>query len=556
MIIIGLSNPATVLSEPNEDPVHLFLQFFVHRDEARHREFQLCLRKNVENPIITHIHLLGERIFSNLELGITSDKIIQTNLGKRLRFSDVFSYIRTNAIQGYHIIINSDIFLDNTLSNLKKSDIHLSRKMFAQLRFEYNSLSPKKSKIFGPRIDSQDTWIFHSNFPIQEKQESIFNFEFGKPGCDNKLIYLMDILGYEVINHPEFIKTYHVHINPTRDYGYKDRIKMPYSVIAPANRDPTTFNPTLGFDMKKIAEFTRNFQDIRFDDNTYIYKYLLEKIQTGTPFVLPRVAGTENNFAVFARIAKLQGSVQPGIADYIKQYTNTMKTNAGIKLSNMQSVYKYSDLYLKSFDNCDIMAGWELQGGVFGHISQSYTVLKQMYPNKKIIWSSAFDIFHYIYTTPWTHALKGKRVLIISPFEDSIKEKLPIREKIYGIDLFPECEITTIKPPQTQSGEKSDEFDIELDRFLKKLDAIKDTYDVALVSCGGYGNLVCNHIFESGKSSVYVGGVLQMYFGIWGMRWLKDRPDVMRLFLNEHWSRPKENERPIHFGNVEGGCYW
>ena len=86
---------------------------------------------------------------------------------------------------------------------------------------------------------------------------------------------------------------------------------------------------------------------------------------------------------------------------------------------------------------------------------------------------------------------------------------------------------------------------------------LKDSYDVALVSCGGYGNLVCNYIFEKHrKSAVYVGGVLQMYFGVLGNRWLKERPDVVRLFLNEHWSRPKTTERPRNSDSIEGGCYW
>jgi len=205
--------------------------------------------------------------------------------------------------------------------------------------------------------------------------------------------------------------------------------------------------------------------------------------------------------------------------------------------------------------------GWESQGGYLPHIAQSHAYMKDKYSNKQIVWSSALDIFHYIYDSPWTVALKGKRVLIISPFETSILEKIPNMSKIYQKDgqdfnIFPDCTITTIKPPQTQADEVSREFDQELDDFYKRLDAIKDTYDVALISAGGYGNLICNHIFESGKSAVYVGGVLQMFFGILGNRWLQDRPDVIRLVLNEYWSRPKPEEKPKNCEKVERGCYW
>ena len=92
--------------------------------------------------------------------------------------------------------------------------------------------------------------------------------------------------------------------------------------------------------------------------------------------------------------------------------------------------------------------------------------------------------------------------------------------------------------------------------LFRSLEKIKDTFDVALCSCGGYGNLVCSALFDMGKSAIYVGGVLQMYFGIYGERWLKERPDIMKLYMNEHWSRPKEVEKPSGFESVEDSCYW
>ena len=174
-----------------------------------------------------------------------------------------------------------------------------------------------------------------------------------------------------------------------------------------------------------------------------------------------------------------------------------------------------------------------------------------------MFWALSFDIFHYIYNNPWTHALKGKRILLISPFEESLLEKIPIRSKIYdGIDLFPDCEFITMKPPQTQAGEQSRGFTIEFVEFTQRVESVIDQFDVALVSCGGYANPICSFIYEHGKSAIYVGGVLQMYFGILGERWIQERNDAVTLFHNKHWSRPKFTERPKNSKNVEGGCYW
>ena len=124
------------------------------------------------------------------------------------------------------------------------------------------------------------------------------------------------------------------------------------------------------------------------------------------------------------------------------------------------------------------------------------------------------------------------------------------------MDLFPECTFVFIKPPQTQGVNESDEYYIELEKFIKEVEKKKDTFDIALCSCGGYGNIVVNRIYEMGKSAIYVGGVLQMYFGIYGMRWLRERKEVMQLYINKHWSRPEKMEKPKGFEKVEQSAYW
>ena len=194
-------------------------------------------------------------------------------------------------------------------------------------------------------------------------------------------------------------------------------------------------------------------------------------------------------------------------------------------------------------------------GNVYPGIRESHDFVTKKFKKKTFLNALVLDIFHYIHN-PWTHALKGKRMLIVSPFIDSIKKKINIREKIYGVDLFPECTIVFIKPPQTQGVNESDEYYIELEKFIKEVEKIKDTFDIALCSCGGYGNIVVNRIYEMGKSAIYVGGVLQMYFGIYGMRWLRERKEVMQLYLNNYWSRPEKVEKPKGFEKVEQSCYW
>lgn len=553
MKIVNFSEKLGVSDQINDEPIHLFLQFYIDKIKVRQKEIEECLRKNVENPHISKIYLFGERDYKPKELGVNSEKIIQINIGKRLQYMDFFRYINQNNIKGYNILANSDIFFDESILALKYSQLHTQKSMIALLRYEYNTKNISSSPIFGPRYDSQDSWIFHSNYNVSPENEKIFNFNLGKPGCDNKMIYLMNILGYNIINDPIAIKSYHFHSSNIRNYTQQDIIKMPWGVVVPHGFSKNRMTNALGINLMTM-------DDLRFSDHDFLYHYVKNKLETNTNFIIPRISTIETEFACYGKMMKYSTDQKAinNITEHLQgNPSKVLKNNAGILITNRHSIYKYSDMYLKAFENCEIYGGWDKQGHVYPCVAGAQDYIEtQVCKDKKMIWGFAFDIFHYIQTLPWTHALRGKRILIVSAFEESVKEKIPIREKIYGIDLFPECTFITIKPPQTQGNESSQEFHIEYDNFIRRLDVLKGKYDIALVSCGGYGSLVTNYIYETGIPAIYVGGVLQMYFGILGARWLRERPDIVRLYLNENWSRPKELEKPENYSNIEGSCYW
>lgn len=551
MKILNFSKSTCLLQDPTTDPINIFCQYYIDSNRDRAKEITQCLRLNNENPYISKIYLLNERIYTPEELNIAEpNKIIQVDISKRLSYQDVFKYITDNNIIGYHVIINSDILLDGTINKIRYSDMHLNKKMHAILRYELDPTNIKKSRLFGPRFDSQDTWILHSNFNVLPSQQKIFNFHFGKPGCDNKLVYLMNILGYEIINDPLRIKTYHYHTSQVRSYTKNDAIKHPWGFVVPYNIHYSKLIPSLGVDLS-VEYIETKLREIKFDDNIVLHNYILKKFENNENFIVPRISNIENDFAMLGDLIKSFG-MKPEFHNILKRTLQVMKNNAGIKLLSIESIVSYSQMYINAFENSDMFFGWEMYGGM-SNIKQSYNYIKNKL-NKPIIWASVLDVYHYIYSCPWTFALKGKKVLIVSSFAKTIETKIPIREKIYGIDLFPDCEIITIVPPQTQGNNVSEEFHIELQKFTEKLDSLE--YDIALVSAGGYGNIICNYIYNKGKSAVYVGGVLQMYFGILGGRWLIDRPDVLRLFLNEHWSKPSDEEKPDGYKNIENGCYW
>jgi hypothetical protein len=547
MLIFEKSESITLLENKNNDKINLIYQFFKHSNKNRNIEIKRCLHINVKNQFIDNIYLLNEKIYTSKELGITSDKINQFNINKRIEYKDIFQFVKDNKINGYIIFINADIFLNKTIDLIRYSDIHLKKKFIGLSRYDYSIFD--EPKLF-KRYDSQDTWILHSNFNIQENQYKAFDFNFGMPGCDNKILYLMKILGYSIINDPLLIKTYHYHESEVRNYNRKDLIQNPYYLCMPSNINVNDIENS-GIDIKVVKNITDNFTKYNMNDNNILSNYIKRKLLLNEIFIIPRIAGIENNYAFYGYLSLT--TFNKNIKSYFQNTIKTMKNNAGIKLSNIESIQLYSKMYLKAFENCEIYSNWEIWGNVY--ISNSHDFITNQF-KKNNIWALTFDIFHYIYSNPWTLSLKNKKILIISSFVESIEKNIPNRKHIYGIDLFPECKFIFSKPPQTQGLNESEEFHIEFEKYTKKIDSIINDFDIALVSCGGYGNLVCNYIYEKGKSAIYVGGVLQMYFGILGGRWIKERPDIVKLYKNEYWSSPSENERPKNYKNIESSCYW
>ena len=521
----------------------LIQQYYIDGNAKRHAENKKCLFYNSHNNAITKIILMNERMYSEEELGVKSSKIVQIVTGKRLSYKDAFDYVATNNIEGYLVLANTDIFFDGSIANVMRSGLSTTRKMFCQLRFEYDGNTDLRNcRIFGPRPDSQDTWIWHSNMKTTSAQRKILNVPLGTQGCDNKVIYLFNLLGFICHNEPHLIKTYHYHKSQIRNYNKNSkRAELPYYAVFPILDKTDTFDIHHTFDIIR--------------ENDSLRKYVSDKMTSGKPFIIPRIAGVENNLAMMGVISIQNGKIDPNFVGPMNQILPTMKKNAGIQISDTQSMCNYSQKYMGAFHKCEKYFWWEPWGNVVKSIAQSFDFVTKNFEKPKFD-AVALDIFHSIASDPWTLALRGKRVLIISPFAESFAKKVDIREKIYGIDLFPECTLSFIKPPQTQGSNPSREFDIELKEFVSELEKIKDTFDIALCSCGGYGNLVCSELFDMGKSAIYVGGVLQMYFGVYGTRWLRERPDAMRLYMNEYWTRPKVEEKPTGFEGIEGSCYW
>ena len=155
--------------------------------------------------------------------------------------------------------------------------------------------------------------------------------------------------------------------------------------------------------------------------------------------------------------------------------------------------------------------------------------------------------------------LKGKKVLVVHPFVDSIRYQYDHnRDKLFdNPDVLPEFkELLTVKAVQTISDQQDERFDTWFDALKYMKDEIsKLDFDIALIGCGAYGMCLAAHVKRMGKQAVHLAGWTQMLFGVYGERWIKDQSKYSK-YINDYWIRLLESEKPKGAEKVENGCYW
>lgn len=164
----------------------------------------------------------------------------------------------------------------------------------------------------------------------------------------------------------------------------------------------------------------------------------------------------------------------------------------------------------------------------------------------------------FLWDNPWTRVLRGKRILIVHPFVNTIKKQYEQnRTRLFeDPDVLPEFEsIDYVKAVQTIAGEKSNFNDwFDALRYMEE-EIDKKDFDIAIMGCGAYGFCLAAHVKRLGKQAIHLAGWTQILFGIYGNRWINDNKIVSR-YINNYWVRPSAEERPKDARKVEAACYW
>lgn len=269
-------------------------------------------------------------------------------------------------------------------------------------------------------------------------------------------------------------------------------------------------------------------------------RLIYSKLRQNEPFLVSRLGASELmivlNYLHFQKRKKILWN------DYLR---DEIKRQSGVFPTDDKSLNLFSEVYLESISKIDILGVWKNEGEDF--------IIEQFCPKSDLVPLESLE--PYFFNEPWSAALVGKKVLVIHPFEDSIKLQFKQRDKIFSNKLvLPEFQLITLKAVQTHVYNET-----EFQTWFEALDYMKKQileidFEVAIIGAGAYGLPLASFIKEIGKQAIHIGGATQVLFGIKGKRW-EERVEF-RQFFNEYWKNPEDSEKPKHYQKLENGAYW
>ena len=286
-------------------------------------------------------------------------------------------------------------------------------------------------------------------------------------------------------------------------------------------------------------------------------KHLKDKIEEGNPIMITRFGANELNCILnyhfindsFANNVKNIISGIPYFLKFKKGIIKNLDEVAGFFPPTESNIIRFCQLSLQDLTEIDVLGSW------LNHESYLYPMMKPDHTRVRL--RDLTPLTNNL--SPWTEVLKGKKVLVIHPFEETIKRQYKNRHLLFeNHNMLPDFELKTLKSVQSVADNGSH---TRFKDWFEALDYMKEAvenidFDIAIIGCGAYGMPLAAHVKRIGKQAFHLGGETQIMFGIKGKRWEEPSYDYNNLFYNEHWVRPLDVDTPRNINKVEEGCYW
>jgi hypothetical protein len=202
--------------------------------------------------------------------------------------------------------------------------------------------------------------------------------------------------------------------------------------------------------------------------------------------------------------------------------------------------------FAQALTHLDVLAVWFNLGEHAAH--------RRFAPKATLTALRALEPFYH--DRPWSQHLAGKRVLVVSPFADTIQAQYQRRQQIWRKkpETLPDFQLLTLRSPLSAflATPAYPDWCAALDVMREQMASI--ACDVAIVGAGAWSLPLVAHAKSLGACAIHLGGGTQLLFGIKGGRW--DTHPQISAYFNEAWTRPSLSETPQGVQKIEGGCYW
>lgn len=196
----------------------LVTPYFKAASSERQKELDECLSRNASCQYVNEIVLL---IDDGHVPSISSAKLSLVHLDHRPTYRDW-----VDLALGYRncivVLANSDIYFDDSINNLA-TILQEPGNLVALTRYEKvgNQLIPHPNPQW-----SQDVWAISSESLVNKTLLNSLNMPLGVPRCDNKIVYLFKMHGWDVYNPYQFVSTTHLHESQHRSYNKQSDITV------------------------------------------------------------------------------------------------------------------------------------------------------------------------------------------------------------------------------------------------------------------------------------------------------------------------------------------
>ena len=220
-----------------------------------------------------------------------------------------------------------------------------------------------------------------------------------------------------------------------------------------------------------------------------------------------------------------------------------LETNAGFYGTD-DKLEDFIKLYLDSLKNADI--------NMMVVSCNSFRLVDRMLVNNNIYIPS---IPYMEIPAPYLNIMQAihdanEQLIIVSHFADEIEKQMKKLNYIWPQYKFKKDFIKVVKSYNTTYEKPHKDYFESLEDLKQR--ALDDGVKYYFVSCGAYGIPLCSHLKNNKKNVIYIGGILQILFGLMGSRW--ETRNEIRSLMNMHWMYPS-NEKYNALMKIENGCY-